>query len=409
MTSIQIFSLAWLFFVFALSLWRHANLGLVAIPAAFVLALIAGIPMKQLYAGFPTQLVFLILGVMYLWNHVQESGGADIFVRKAVALAGGRTYLLPWVMCFITAAICAVGALPAAALAITTPVAMAIAKRERIPPTLMGVVNVQGICIGGFSPLNPWANLVMGQMAKSGLPVMLGWILAIQVFMTVGVGLVAFFCFGGKELLRRPAAAREPRNQTTPARLTAYQWASMAALFAFIGIVLFKFDIGLTAFVFGVALQLAFGVESKKVIAKLPWGIMLMVAGILLYVSLLENLGVLHAIGTLLTGMEKPSLIRFSVSLFGTVIANFESSSIAVLALVMPVALKSMGSATAVLTANLHVALLYGSIVVMTASPFHIGGALIMAEVDDSERVYKNLLIWVACLVVVLPFFAFLL
>ena len=83
---------------------------------------------KQLYAGFPTKLIILVLGVMYLWNQVSESGLADLLVRKTVAFVHGKVYLLPWAMCILTALICAVGALPAAALAITMPVAIEIAS-----------------------------------------------------------------------------------------------------------------------------------------------------------------------------------------------------------------------------------------------------------------------------------------
>ena len=104
--------------------------------------------------------MILILGVMYLWNHVQESGLADLFVKKTVQLARGRSYLLPWAMALLTALICSVGALSAAALAITLPVAIEIAKRERIRPTLMAVVTMQGAITGGFTPFNPWTNVV---------------------------------------------------------------------------------------------------------------------------------------------------------------------------------------------------------------------------------------------------------
>ena len=109
MTTLQILALIWLALVFAVSLWQHINLGLIMIPAAFVLAEIAGVPGKSLYAGFPTKLVLLVLGVAFLWNHVQESGLADIFVTAMVRAARGRAFLLPWVMAFLTAVICAVG------------------------------------------------------------------------------------------------------------------------------------------------------------------------------------------------------------------------------------------------------------------------------------------------------------
>lgn len=410
MTTIQIVSLVWLAFVFALSLRQHINLGLIMIPAAFALAEYAGIPMKQLYAAFPIQLMILVLGVMYLWNHVQESGLAEIVIRKTAGMARGRVFLLPWAMALLTALICAIGALPAAALAITTPVAIGVAKRERINPTLMGVVCIQGACVGGFSPFNPWGNLVATQAAQGNIPFAGFEFFLVQAALATAVGIVGFFCFGGMELLRRPRtipsddgeAAANPRTG-----LTAYQKASFAGLCLFIVLVLRKFDIGLTAFAVGMILQIVFRVPSKNVIAKLPWGIVLMLAGVLTYVGLLDRLGVLHAIGDLMSGMEKPALVRFGVTLLGTVIANFESSSVAVLGLVIPVAIKTMPADISPLFASMQLALLSGSITVMAASPFHIGGALILSEADSVDRTYSNLLLWVVCLAAVLPFLAF--
>ena len=203
MTTLQILALIWLALVFAVSLWQHINLGLIMIPAAFVLAEIAGVPVKSLYAGFPTKLVLLVLGVAFLWNHVQESGLADIFVTAMVRAARGRAFLLPWVMAFLTAVICAVGALPAAALAITIPVAMEIARRENIRAALMGTVVIQGACVGGFSPFNPWGNLVAVQAVQNGIAFDSVFFFLCQGALALAVGLAGFFCFGGLKLLRQ--------------------------------------------------------------------------------------------------------------------------------------------------------------------------------------------------------------
>ena len=214
MTTLQIYALVWLAFVFGLSLWQHINLGLIMIPASFLLALFTGLPLKELYAAFPAKLVLLVLGVMYLWNHVQESGFAGIIVKKAVALARGRVYLLPWIIHVLAALICAVGALPAAAFAITVPVALEIAKRERISPTMMGIILIQGSCVGGFTLFNPWGNLVAEQAAHAGIPIDPTWLFLSQGVVAIAVAVVAFFVFGGMELIRRPAQQRRKTGKT---------------------------------------------------------------------------------------------------------------------------------------------------------------------------------------------------
>lgn len=411
MTTIQIIALIWLAVVFGLSLWQHINLGLIMIPASFILCLYTGIPLKELYAAFPAKLVLLVLGVMYLWNHVQESGFAAILVKKAMAMARGRVYWLPWIIHILTGIICAVGALPAAAFAITVPVALEIAKRERISPTLMGIILIQGACVGGFTPFNPWGIMVADLATKAGLPIHVGYLFVFQGIIAVAVAILAFFVFGGMELLRRPvlSAPVESAAHAEQGKLTAYQLCSFAGMLAFIILVLFKYDVGLTAFTIGMILQIAFRIKSKAALSKLPWGIAIMIAGVLIYVGLLEKIEVLHVIGDFLVSMEHPSLVRFGVAIVGTILANFESSSIAVLGLVIPVAVKSMAGAASAFTVSMQLGVLSGCLVVMCASPFHIGGALILAEAENYDQVFKQLLYWVLGLTLTLPFITFIL
>ena len=411
MDTIQIIALIWLAFVFGISLWQHINLGLIMIPASFILALFSDMPLKALYGSFPAKLALLVLGVMYLWNHVQESGFAAIIVKKAIALARGRVYLLPWIIHILAAIICAVGALPAAAFAITVPVALEIAKRERISPTLMGIILIQGSCVGGFTLFNPWGNLVAEQAAHAGIPIDPLWLFISQGIVAIVVAIVAFFVFGGLELIRRPIvqsnANEDSQNSTGP--LTRYQICSFIGLISFILLALLKFDVGLTAFTIGMILQIAFRIKSKTVLSKLPWGIVIMISGVLIYVGLLEKLGVLRVIGDYIVSIENHSLVRFGVTIIGTILANFESSSIAVLVLVIPVAVKSMAGSMDILANSLSLGVLSACLVVMCSSPFHIGGALILSEAEDYDKTFHHLLIWVVVLTLTMPFLTFLL
>ncbi|MDB5775180.1 MAG: Dicarboxylate carrier protein [Herbaspirillum sp.] len=411
MTSIQIFALALLVFAFALSLWRHINLGLAVLPAAFVLAQVAHIPSKILYAGYPTQLTILVLGVMLLWNHVQTSGLADRIVKNVVKLARGRVYLLPWVMFGLMGMISGIGALPAAAFAIVIPVALEIAKREKIRPSLMGIICIQGGCVGGFSPLNPWAALVSTMAKNANIHFHSGQFFLFNAALGIAISLIAFFVFGGIKLFNRSAsdgsAAEEPiHGSNKNPSISVYQLASATSVIIFIVMVLMNFDIGLTGFALGFALMVAFPDSAKTLIHKLPWAILIMIAGVLLYVNLLDFLGVLKAIGDLLGRMDSPALVRVGLAFLGTIIANFESSSVAVLGLVIPIAIKSISSDLSPTGATFQLAMLAGSIVVMCSSPFHIGGALVLAETGNHERTYKDLLIWVLCLTAFLPLLA---
>jgi Na+/H+ antiporter NhaD/arsenite permease-like protein len=411
--SIHLVAVVLLVVIFAISLWRGINLGFVAIPASFVLAQIAGIPQKKLFSAFPTDLVLLILGVMYLWNLVRDSGLAELIVYRAVALARGRPWLLPWITCALTAMICALGALPIAALVITLPVALEIARRENIRPAMMGIVTIQGGCIGGLSPLNPWAKVVTVQSAKGGVTLLATHFFISQLIINFSFAVLAFFLFGGARLFGSraqgdTAALAEQDGQPRATSLTGQQWAALVALFGFIVLVLTKHDVGLSAFSMGVLLNIVVRADARKMIAELPWSMVLMISGILIYIGALESVGVLQAAGALLQSVEQRSLVRVGMTYLGTLMANFEASSVVVLGLVIPVVTRSLAHEPSALLASIQLALSATSIVVITASPFHLGGGLVLAELQGDDRTFRDLLKWTVALTLLLPLGAFL-
>jgi Na+/H+ antiporter NhaD/arsenite permease-like protein len=413
MNGIQIFALLMLVVVFVVSLWRSINLGLVAIPASFVVAALAGIAQKRVFTAFPTDLVILILGVMYLWTLVRESGLAELIVRGAVALSRGRPWLLPWTTCALTALICGLGALPIAALVITLPVAMEIARRERIRAALMGIVTMQGGCMGGLSPLNPWTRVIAMQASRGGVPLLATHFFFSQLAINFAIALAAFFTFGGAKLLARgrtPVTARSDDSVSAApcGRLTRSQWAALAALGGFVALVLTKNDVGLSAFSMGLLLNIAIRANSRKVVAELPWGMVIMISGILMYIGMLNSVGVLQAIGMLLENIQHQSLVRVGMTYLGTLMSNFEASSVVVLGLVIPVVTKSLAHESSAVVASIQFALSAASIVTITSSPFHLGGGLVVAELEGDERVFRDLLKWTVAITIVLPLAAFL-
>lgn len=406
MTHVQTFSIILLIAIFCVSIWKHLNLGLLALPGAFLIAIVAGIKPDLILHGFPIKLVVLILGVSFLWNHMRTSGMADVLVRRMTQATQGRLWLLPWTTCALTAVICSAGALPAAALVITLPAAIQIARSEGIRPALMGVVTIQGAGIGGFSPISPWGNLVATQATRLDIPFSQWQFFVAQVVLNVGIAIAAFLVLGGHELFGRNrsetvAAAAAERNTGDP----IYQAACLVGFCAFIVLVLLRYDVGLTAFAIGALLHIAFPAShaSRREIGDLPWDIILMIAGLLVYVFALQRIGTLGAIGTAAEAIHRPGMILMAIDYVGTIFANFESSSVAVLGLVMPLAMKALTASRGALFNSAALAVMAGSIAVIGASPFHLAGGLLLAEAGGDERSFRDLLIWAIGAAAVLP------
>lgn len=459
MSFIQIFSLVLLVVAFGLAVWRHINVGLTTIPAAFILLLVSGTPVKTYVGHFPGSLVLLILGVTYLFGHAQRSGAIDRMTAVAVRATGRRDWALPWIMFSLAALISAIGALPAASLAIVVPIAIRTARRREISLMLMGVVTIMGALAGGFSPISVWGQLVGRLAEQADRPISQVGLFLIEFVLNLLLAVVAFVVFGGVRLARRrrdtdtspdasptPAAgdetpldgpigtvpgggtggrgpglavrsaAGDTATTTTVAaeagrRDTTYQWASLVGTGVFVVTVLvFSLDVGLTAFLVALVLHLVFRPQDKEVLRDLPWGVVLVISGVLLYVGLLEDNGTFDAIAEHLGGISNLGLAILALAFVGSLFASFESSSVAVLGLVIPVAIQVVPpvGATSLL---LILGAVSWAIVVASPSPYHLSGGLVLASSPEEDQgpLFRRLLAWALSAAVVVPLLGWLL
>jgi len=408
MTSLQVFSLGLLAFTFAVALWRGVNVGLAMLPAAFLLAGVAHIPLKQLYAGFPASLVILVLGVMYLFGHAIRSGGIDRLVIRAERAVGDRDWLLPWVSFLLAGVISAIGALPVAALAVVLPIAMQTARRRQIDPMLMSVVTIMGALAGGFSPISVWGQLIRTLGLKLQYDVPAYSLFGLELVLNTALAVVAFFVYRGWALMRRQPPAAPVDTGTADdgapvirggAPMSRYEVASLAAIVVFVVAVLgFKLDVGLTAFALGALLHLAFATDERSVISALPWPVVLIIAGVLTYINLLLKTGALDAITRYMQSIDNGTLGIIALAYFASVFASFESSQVAVLAVIVPVALQvELGLPHTMPLLLLVLTIVAYSAVVTSTSPFHVSGALAIANTAgaaEARSLFRRLLVW---------------
>lgn len=439
MTLLQAFSLGLLVITFAIALWRQVNVGLAMLPAAFVLAEIAGISPSTLYAGFPSSLVILVLGVMYLFAHAQRSGGIDRLLVAAERIVGVREWLLPWVFFLLAALISAIGALPIASLAIIIPIAMQAARRRSIDPMLMATVVILGTLAGGFSPISVGGQLIYTLGLKVHYVVPLYALFGLEFVLNVGLAVAAFFIFGGWHLLRRSrqdfATTKDAREILEPSasglgnslidqlssrnaieedaaatsteaiKVGIYEIASLTAIALFVVAVLtFGFDVGLTAFALGLILYLIFPGDEHEIIMSLPWPVVLILGGVVTYINLLLKIGTLQAITQHLQSLNSSVLIILGLVYFTSVFAAF-TPAISVLAVVIPVALQVELGAEHMLLLLVLTAVAYSAVVTST-SPFLASGALAIANSGDAVEasiLFRRLLFWTIGVAAVVP------
>lgn len=429
--SAEVIALIVLVLVFLIATIRSINMGALALVAAFVVGTtVFGVEVGDVIGGFPGNLFVILVGVTYLFALAKTNGTVDWIVHRAVVAVRGRVALMPWVMFLVCAAITAIGAASPAAVAIVAPVAMGFAARYRINPVMMGMMVVQGATAGSFSPIGIFGaitNGVVDQNHLAGSPaVLFGGALAACAL----IGLVSFVSLGGRELVQRDRESAKAAVATgvpasgVPAsggggsagggvqddvldesalRLDAQRTLTLVGLLVLaVGALVFDLDIGFLALAVAVVLTLIFPSAARGAVDKISWGTVLLVGGIVTYVTLLQDQGTVKWLGDGVAQVGAPLLAAFLICLIGAVVSAFASTT-GILGALIPLAVPFLQTGQ-VGTIGLITALAISSSVV-DCSPFSTNGALIVAnsEVAIRDDVFRRLMTWGMTIMVVAP------
>ena len=169
-----------------------------------------------------------------------------------------------------------------------------------------------------------------------------------------------------------------------------------------LGALVFDLDVGFTALTVAVALTLLFPKSAKGAVENISWGTVLLIGGIVTYVGLLENQGVVDWLGETVADVGSPLVAALLICFIGAVVSAFASTTGiigALIPLAVPFLLRGEVSAVGLITA------LAISSSVVDCSPFSTNGALVVANSDASERdmVFRQLMIWGMSMIVIAP------
>ena len=373
--------------------------------------------------------------------------------------------LIPWIMFLVTACLTAIGAVVPASVAIIAPIGMGFAVRYRINPLMMGLLIINGASAGGFSPISIFGGITNGVVDKAGLPGNPTLLFLASFFFNLALSLVAFFAWGGRELLTRrpeevgtgsgpddapaegassggrtPATGSRPASSpsvspsggtgTAPAGSTAgggttatttveserrngfdenvdlnrdriLTLVGLAALA--IGALFFDLDVGMLAVTVAAILTLISPGSAKNAVSQVAWPTVLLVCGIVLYVSLMETIGTITWLGKEVATIGAPLLAAVIICFIGGAVSAFASTT-GILGALIPLAVPFLTGDNPIGAVGLITALAISSSVV-DSSPFSTSGALTVANAPDEQRdyIYKGLMRWGFSMVLIAP------
>jgi di/tricarboxylate transporter len=446
--SVEVISILVLAGIFLLATVRPVNLGALAIVAAFILGITAlkgadvGEKTDAIFAGFPGDLFVILAGVTFLFAIAKNNGTVDWLVGAAIRAVGGRIGLIPWVMFAVTACLTAIGAVVPASVAIISPIGMGFAVRYKINPMLMGLMIINGASAGGFSPMSIFGGITNGVVKKAGLPGDPTMLFLSSFLFNLALSLVAFFLFRGHELFGRRAdeaddeafeaetgagdtggetvaAAQDSGSSggavatatTAPTGMVATEIAldrdrilTLIGLVALaVGALFFDLNVGLVAITVAAILTLVSPASAKDAVNQIAWPTVLLVCGIVMYVSVMENIGTIKWLGDEVATIGAPLLAALIICFIGGAVSAFASTT-GILGALIPLAVPFLTGNHAVGAVGVITALAISSSVV-DSSPFSTSGALVVANSPDDRRdgVYTGLIRWGFSMVVIAP------
>jgi di/tricarboxylate transporter len=337
-------SLAWvsvaaLVLAITLNCTAAVNVGVLSLALAMLVGVgLAGMTPAEVIKGFPVDLLVTLVGVTLLFAIAEVNGTLARFTERAVRLCRGHAGVLPVMFFLVGFVLATIGAGATPASALLAPPAMAVAARAQVPPLLMAIMAGNGALAGTLSPFAPTGVVAHGVMERIGLGGVEWCTFAYNALAHALVGVGGFLLLGGWKLFRRGAVRAAAADVETAEPMALRHWLTAAGIAVLIVAVAgFKLNVGMVALIVAPALVLLRTVEESKAIARMPWGVILMVTGVTVLIALLQKTEGLALITAGIANLSNPATIEPIVGFGVGLVSVYSSTSGVVLPAFLPI------------------------------------------------------------------------
>ncbi len=372
---------------------KKINAGILAIPLAFIVGVyMMGMSSKEVIAGFPTSLVFTLLGIMFIFGIATSNGTLDKIAELITNLAGSRVKLIPYVFYFFAVAVsCCVGGIIGGSL--VCPIAMKVGKREGIPDYLTGTAVIFGVQGGAMTSIAANGIIALGLMNEIGMD---GRVLPLWLHMMLSALICFTVCYlvgGGLKLAPLPLQ----ENGHTKITFDRKQKITLVALLVLIvSTAVFKTDVPLTGFTVGAILILLGCGDANEAIKQISWTTIMLLAGVSMLVNVITVAGGIDAASAWLASIMTPATADSIMILTGGAMSAVSSAT----GVVMPTLIPTAPEIAAQMGGTVSVASIVSSIVIganiVPISPLSTMGGIAMAcsnEGTDKSKLFNSFLL----------------
>ncbi|RBP65069.1 dicarboxylate carrier protein MatC [Brevibacterium sanguinis] len=454
--------------VFAIATVRPINMGLLGLAAAFIVGgWISGISIEEITSFFPGDMFLVVFGITLLFGIARVNGTIGLIMDWALRLVRGRPWAIVWLMFTLAAVLMALGSV--LAVGMLAPIAMPLAKKYRIDPLLMGMMTSHGALAAAFSPITVYSVGINQLVASQGMdidpvllfvvPFGLNLLLAVVLFLTRGrdlwrrseaitaddvrdirsggtggTGSAPLGASGGSgstdsaplggsggapvdgggsgavagSLRRGPVAMGNITVAERGPRPTLDNWLTYAAMAGLLVTALIGIDVGVASTCLAAFLLLISPKSIEPAMKTVSWSAVLLVCGIVTYMGVLNANGTIDFLGAKASEIPWPLLVAF-VMFLAVGIISAVGSSFGIILISLPLAAPLL--ATGDLHAAAFVIALSFCATAVDVSPFSTNGVIVLAsaQVDDTRRFQRSMLVYTGYVIIAAPVLAWLL
>lgn len=387
---IRILAILGLLIAIAIGFIRKVNTGLLGITFAFFIgSFFADMSAKEIMAGFPLQLYLRLVGVSLLFFMAKTNGTMDLIAAVIERVSRGKNRMVPIFFFFANALLTAVGPGPLPANSIMIPMALAVAKREKISDLLMGTVTASGALFGTLFPLSSTGIVATTLSEEVGVtnywPIFWGLTLAALI-----EGAILYIILGGFRLQNHPIDHSERIEITKEQKVTI-----VVILLFIIGVLVLKYELYLVAFTAATVLATLGVVKQNEAIKSVPWGTFLMIAGINMLITVTDHVGGIQMMSDALASIMTARTAAPIMAVIGGLMSLVSSAVGVVMPTLIPTTAEIAASVGGVSVSSLISAIITGSHL-SAYSPMSGMGGLIMANANedtDKSKFFTQLIV----------------
>lgn len=395
--SAALLSLIALVVALAVSMSSRINVGWLAIAFAWLIGVYrAGMSAGEVMNGFPVSLFLTLCGVTLLFAIAEANGTLAALAGRLVRLARGDARVVPICVFALACVMSSVGPGAISTVALLAPIAMTMGSRIGVRPLLTALMVTDGANAGNLSPFSSVGIIANNAMASAGIGghEFSVWFANFAAHALAGAAAYAWLARRSADPVPagEPAmAAASPEAITKTMKVTAVVIAGWV-----VSVLAFGTSLGLAAFAASVVLLVGRSADETAVVRRMPWAVIMMVCGVSMLVSVLEQTGGMQLFTSLLAGITHPATINGTMAFVTGVISIYSSTSGVVLPTFLPTVpglVERVGGGDALAVA---LSVNVGSSLV-DVSPLSTLGALCVAAVSDpsdGRRLFRALLLW---------------